>query len=195
MNTEGLKCNRCGAELKVLDEMTDGFEEYYGTSTVLICPNCGATFECLEPSEERKSEYDFYKDGEPIDGRLDEPDLANGHCINCGHVVSMSNNFMLSDYDEEITNPDDDKMNFVLNECPYCGMNETRWDTAENEKKDFPYWEDDNKLKELLKGYDLYYVIHFWAKSNDKIKDFPFENQEVADELRKLAKMYDEKTK
>jgi hypothetical protein len=51
----------------------------------------------------------------------------------------MANNFMLSDYDDTVTE-DDDKMNFVLNECPYCGMNEVRWDNSDNERKVFPYW-------------------------------------------------------
>ena len=29
--------------------------------------------------------------------------------------------------------------------CPYCGMEEVRWDTAENEKKDYPYWQEEEK--------------------------------------------------
>jgi hypothetical protein len=50
---------------------------------------------------------------------------------------------MLSDYDDTITDENDDKMNFVLNQCPYCGMQEIRWDNSENEKKHYPYWKED----------------------------------------------------
>ena len=98
-------------------------------------------------SESEKSEFPFYDNGEEdISLRRDEPDIMNGYCTNCGHSVSMSNNFMLSDYDDTITDDNDDKMNFVLGQCPYCGMYEVRWDTAENDKKNFPYWnEDDNE--------------------------------------------------
>lgn len=143
MNTENIKCNRCGHILEVAEVWDEDMDEYYGPSTYLKCPYCGAEFECVEPSQSEKKNFDFYKDGEPIDGRLEVPDIMNGHCINCGHPVSMSNNFMLSDFDDTITDDKDDKMNFVLGQCPYCGMNETRWDTAENEKKDFDYWKED----------------------------------------------------
>jgi hypothetical protein len=64
----------------------------------------------------------------------------------------MSNNFMLSDYDDTITDENDDKMNFILNQCPYCGMQEVRWDNCENEKKHFPYWKEDVESEELLKN-------------------------------------------
>ena len=78
-------------------------------------------------------------------GRITEPDILNGHCTNCGHTVHVSNNFMLSDYDDSIIDENDDKMNFIMNQCPYCGMEEVRWDTAENEKKDYPYWQEEEK--------------------------------------------------
>lgn len=196
MNTENLYCNRCSCQLEVVD-VIDSDSEDYGKTTYLHCPNCGADFECTECAESEKSHYDFYKDDEPIEGRLTEPDIMNGHCLNCGHSVSMSGNFMLSDYDPDIKDIDDDKMNFVLGTCPYCGMNEIRWDTAENDKYQYPYWSDDNKLRESLKDYELYYVIHQWAKVNEKFKDnvYMYENQEVADELRKIAKSYDETNK
>ena len=54
---------------------------------------------------------------------------------------------MLSDYDDTIDNDDDDKMNFILNQCPYCGMQEVRWDNSDNEKKIYPYWKDDLESK------------------------------------------------
>jgi len=137
MITEGLKCVRCGHELEVED--IQDFDDEIGTTTILFCPYCGAIYEETEPLDEDKQNYEFYKDGMDISGRLDEPDIMNGHCLNCGHKVSMANNFMLSDYDDTVTE-DDDKMNFVLNECPYCGMNEVRWDNSDNESKVFPYW-------------------------------------------------------
>jgi hypothetical protein len=95
--------------------------------------------------------YDTVRDGN-ISGRITEIDILNGHCTNCGHIVSMSNNFMLSDYDDTITDENDDKMNFILNQCPYCGMQEVRWDNCENEKKYFPYWKEDVESEELLKN-------------------------------------------
>ena len=142
MITTGIKCNRCLEEL-VLEEIFDGDYEI-GSTYNFVCPNCGARFECTEVTDDEKQDYEFYENGEEdISGRLDEEDIMNGHCINCGHKVSMCNNFMLSDYDDTITDDDDDKMNFVLNQCPYCGMQEVRWDTAENEKKHYPYWKED----------------------------------------------------
>ena len=142
MIAEGVICTRCAHELE-LEDIWEG-EEDYGNTYVFYCPYCGARYECTEVPESERDEYDFYKDGEEdISMRIDEPDIMNGHCTNCGHNVSMSNNFMLSDYDDSITNEDDDKMNFILNQCPYCGMQEVRWDNSENEKKLYPYWKED----------------------------------------------------
>lgn len=142
MITEGVICTRCAHELE-LEDIWEG-EEDYGNTYVFHCPYCGARYECTEVSESERSEYDFYANGEEdISMRIDEPDIMNGHCTNCGHNVSMSNNFMLSDYDDSITNEDDEKMNFILNQCPYCGMQEVRWDNSENEKKLYPYWKED----------------------------------------------------
>lgn len=144
MVKDGIKCNRCLHEL-VLEEVFDGDYEV-GPTYYFVCPNCGARFECTEVTEDEKKDYEFYNGGnEDISGRLQEIDIMNGHCINCGSKVSMCNNFMLSDYDDTITDDDDDKMNFVLNQCPYCGMQEVRWDTAENEKKYYPYWNEDEE--------------------------------------------------
>ena len=142
MITEGVICTRCAHELE-LEDIWEG-EEDYGNTYVFHCLYCGAKYECTEVPESERDEYEFYKDGEEdISMRIDEPDIMNGHCTNCGHHVSMSNNFMLSDYDDSITNKDDDKMNFILNQCPYCGMQEVRWDNSENEKKLYPYWKED----------------------------------------------------
>ena len=144
MITEGVICTRCAHELE-LEDIWEG-EEDYGNTYVFHCPYCGAKYECTEVPESERDEYEFYKDGEEdISMRIDEPDIMNGHCTNCGHHVSMGNNFMLSDYDDSITNKDDDKMNFILNQCPYCGMQEVRWDNSENEKKLYPYWKEDLK--------------------------------------------------
>ena len=142
MITEGVICTRCAHELE-LEDIWEG-EEDYGNTYVFHCPYCGAKYECTEVPESERDEYEFYKDGEEdISMRIDEPDIMNSHCTNCGHHVSMSNNFMLSDYDDSITNEDDDKMNFILNQCPYCGMQEVRWDNSENEKNIYPYWKED----------------------------------------------------
>lgn len=165
MKTENLKCNRCGHILEV-DEVLDYDDNTEGITTYLKCPYCGVELECTEPAEDDKMNFAFYRDGEPIDGRYNDIDIMNGHCTNCGHEVSMSGNFMLSDYDEEITSDDDDKMNFVLNECPYCGMHEVRWDTSENDKKEYEYWAEDNWLHEHMNGYDLEYLLHVWEEEN-----------------------------
>ena len=142
MITEGVICTRCAHELE-LEDIWEG-EEDYGNTYVFHCPYCGARYECTEVPESKRDEYEFYKDGnEDISMRIDEPDIMNGHCMNCGHHVSVSNNFMLSDYDDSITDENDDKMNFILNQCPYCGMQEVRWDNSENEKKIYPYWKED----------------------------------------------------
>ena len=151
MNTDNVKCTRCMEDL-ILEYIDEGVEGEIGPTYNFICPNCGARYECTEPCEEEKKDFDFYKDGEDISGRITEIDIMNGHCTNCGHSVSMSNNFMLSDYDDTITDENDDKMNFILNQCPYCGMQEVRWDNCENEKKHFPYWKEDVESEELLKN-------------------------------------------
>ena len=143
MITEGLICTRCCKPLKLEEEYDTGSEDY-GFEYDFVCPHCGARYECIEVSDTEKSEYPFYDDGkEDIYSRIKETDIMNGHCTNCGHEVSMSSNFMLSDYDDTITDENDDKMNFVLNQCPYCGMYETRWDVSENEKKNYPYWKEE----------------------------------------------------
>lgn len=137
MKTENLKCTRCFNDL-IVEEVVDDVN-----LTELICPNCGARYTCYEPEESERMEYDFYKNGEDISGRITEPDIYNSHCTNCGHHVYVVNNFMLSDYDDTITDDDDDCMNYIICECPNCGMNEERWDTPENQKKHFPYWKED----------------------------------------------------
>lgn len=143
MITEGLICNRCAHPLELIDTF-DYEDEDYGIMYLLRCNHCGAEFECTEVPEKERSQYPFYENGEEdISMRIDEIDIMNGHCTNCGHRVSMSNNFMLSDYDDTITDEKDDKMNFVLNQCPYCGMQEVRWDTAENEKPNLQYWQEE----------------------------------------------------
>lgn len=140
MKTENLICHRCGKLLEVTDIMES--IDCYGCITYLHCSYCGADFECAECSNEEKQKYDFYRGDEPIDNRLSIPDIMNEHCINCGHKVFVSNNFMLSDYDDNISDYDD-KMNYVLGTCEYCGMNETRWDVSEHEKLDYEYWKED----------------------------------------------------
>ena len=142
MITEGVICTRCAHELE-LEEVLEGDVDY-GQTYMFHCTYCGARYECTEVPEEERKDYPFYENGEEdISMRIEEPDIMNGHCTNCGHKVSMSNNFMLSDYDNTITDENDDKMNFVLNQCPYCGMQEIRWDNSENEKKHYPYWKED----------------------------------------------------
>lgn len=143
MKTENLKCVRCFHDLEV-EEVID-FDDEIGNVTNLFCPYCGARYEVTEPKEEDKKNYDFYRDGEDIDQRYDKADPMNGHCLNCGHQIHVSNNFMLSDYDDTITDDDDDKMNFIMTECPNCGCSEVRWDTSENEHKIFPYWKEENE--------------------------------------------------
>ena len=164
MKTEGLKCHRCGHELEVQD--IQNFDEERGEYTFLHCPHCGADYEVDEPADEEKKDFDFYKDGEDTDGRFEGIDTMNEHCLNCGHKIYVGSNFMLSDYDPSIKDIDDDKMNFCMNTCPHCGCTEIRWDNSENEKKYYPYWQEDNDLYEQLKDRALEYVVHVWAKVN-----------------------------
>jgi len=143
MITEGIICTRCGKLIELINTEDIGDEEY-GLEYTFKCNHCGAIYECTEVAEKYKKDYPFYENEEEnIWQRQIEPDIMNGHCINCGGNVSVSNNFMLSDYDETITDEKDDKMNFVLNQCPNCGMQEVRWDTSETEKKDYPYWHNE----------------------------------------------------
>lgn len=182
MKTEGLKCNRCGHDLDV-EEVVDFEDKGESVVTNLRCPYCGAYFECMEVPESEKMEWDFYKDGEPTNGRFTEIDIMNSHCMNCGHSISMSGNFMLSDIDDTITDDDDDKMSFETNQCPYCGMMEVRWDNSENEKRDLDYWSEDNWLYDHLKDYDLGYLLHIWAEVNGYL-----EGDEKRKELGELLK-------
>ena len=144
MITEGVFCTRRGNKL-TLDEIIDIGDDDYGPQYNFTCENCGAKYECTEVPEKEKKNYEFYEhEKENVFLRREEPDIMNGYCSNCGHHVSMCNNFMLSDYDETIESlSDDDKMNFILNQCPFCGMQEVRWDNSENEKKQFPYWKEE----------------------------------------------------
>jgi DNA-directed RNA polymerase subunit RPC12/RpoP len=144
MNITNLKCTRCMHDLEV-EEFLASEDPEFGNTTFLICPYCGAKYECTEAPENEKDKYEFYQNGEDIDGRITEPDILNGHCTNCGHKVTVSNNFMLSDYDDTITDENDDKMNFIMNECPYCGMCEVRWDNSNNEREVFPYWKENQQ--------------------------------------------------
>lgn len=144
MITEGIICTRCGHNLELIDVWNVVTE--FGETYIFYCPHCGARYECTEVAETERENYDFYKDGEEdISMRISEPDIMNGHCTNCGHEVSMGSNFMLSDYDDTITDENDNKMNFVLNQCPYCGMQEVRWDCSENERKIYPYWKEEKE--------------------------------------------------
>lgn len=106
MITEGVICTRCANELELLD-ICEGDEEV-GNTYVFCCPHCGARYECTEVPEQERKDYDFYANGEEdISMRICEPDIFNVYCTNCGHRVSVSNNFMLSDYYDTIDNDDE----------------------------------------------------------------------------------------
>lgn len=140
MKTENLYCHRCGNPLETTLVDTEVCESAY---YVFLCPHCGAEYEVYDPED--KSEYPFYPD-EDISSRVgpEGMHIENNICLNCGHQVVCSDNFMLSDYFTEDISLDDDKMNFVLSTCQHCGISEIRWDTSENEKKKYPYWSEDN---------------------------------------------------
>jgi len=147
MVLDGLKCVRCLHELELV-ESVDFEDDETGITHYFHCPYCGADFEITEPTEEQKKEYDFWKDPEGHLARIDHQDVFNGHCINCGHKIGVSGNFMLSDYDDT-TKESADKMNFVLTTCENCGCSEVRWDTSEDDQKIYPYWK---KAKEENKN-------------------------------------------
>ena len=60
-------------------------------------------------------------------------------CIRCNHNLILESNFMLSDFDETLTEEDDDAM-VTYAHCPYCGARYELTDTPESEKKNYPYW-------------------------------------------------------
>lgn len=144
MITEGLKCARCMHDLVVLESYNFWGDEY-GMTTILQCPHCGASYECTEPNDEDKMEYQFYQNNQPTDGRLQEEDIMNEHCLNCGEKIFVTGNNMLSDFDETVKDDDDDAMSYNMCTCPNCGMIEVRWDTPENDKKNYPYWSEEEK--------------------------------------------------
>lgn len=135
-----MKCPRCCTTLKVEDECID---EMYGSNYFLTCPYCGFAIDIKEPEKGELPDFPFYEEGEPIEGRLTQPDVQNDHCINCGHEIHVIGNFMLSEFDESVE-PDgpDDKMDFEFMCCEYCGISETRWDASDNDREKFPYWKE-----------------------------------------------------
>lgn len=141
MKTENLFCHRCGSPMTadLIDESTDGYGAYW----YIECPHCGAVYEVTEPTDEEKKKYEFWKD-EDISKRVGNEGghIMNDICINCGEKVFVGNNFMYSDYDEEV-DEGDDKMNYCLNTCSHCGCDEVRWDTSENDKQHLDYWKSD----------------------------------------------------
>ena len=62
-------------------------------------------------------------------------------CIRCGHDLIIGSNFMRSDLEGDI-DPDDDAM-ITYATCPYCGAQYELTDVSENEKKDYPYWNEE----------------------------------------------------
>lgn len=135
-----LRCPRCAITLKLEEILVD---EECGSTYILECPYCGFDIDVKEPEKVELSDYPFYEEGEPIEGRLTQPDVQNDHCINCGHEIHVIGNFMLSDYDKNIEpEGSDDKMSFEFMNCKYCGVSETRWDASDNDRKKFPYWKE-----------------------------------------------------
>jgi len=122
-------------------------DEEMGNVYTFECPYCGARFEISVPNDEQKKNYEFWKDRD-TDFRLDEIDIMNGHCLNCGHKVGVTGNFMLSDYEGYDLPDSKDKMNFVLTQCENCGCEEVRWDTSEEDHEIFPYWKQEDEENE-----------------------------------------------
>ena len=128
MITKGLKCGCCGADLKVDEVMPEEmFDDELGERTFLVCENCGVRYDVSEPSSENKKNFEFYSiGGEDIGGRVDS-DVMNEHCLNCGHRIYVTGNFMLSDLWDDVKE-EDDMMSFNMSQCPYCGCEEVRWE-------------------------------------------------------------------
>jgi DNA-directed RNA polymerase subunit RPC12/RpoP len=62
-------------------------------------------------------------------------------CMRCGHDLIIGGNFMLSEVTGTELDEDDDAM--VTNaSCPHCGASYELYDTPENEKPNYPYWDD-----------------------------------------------------
>jgi ribosomal protein S27AE len=63
-------------------------------------------------------------------------------CMRCGHDLIIGGNFMLSEVTGTELDDDDDAM--VTNaSCPHCGASYELYDTPENEKPNYPYWDDE----------------------------------------------------
>ena len=61
--------------------------------------------------------------------------------MRCGHDLIIGGNFMLSEVTGTELDEDDDAM--VTNaSCPHCGASYELYDTPENEKPNYPYWDD-----------------------------------------------------
>ena len=54
-------------------------------------------------------------------------------CTRCAHELEL----------EDIWEGEEDYGNTYVFYCPYCGMQEVRWDNSENEKNIYPYWKED----------------------------------------------------
>ena len=66
-------------------------------------------------------------------------------CMRCGHDLIIGGNFMMSDVTGENLDEDDDAM--ITNaSCPHCGASYEWCDTPENEKPNYPYWDDEVRV-------------------------------------------------
>ena len=65
--------------------------------------------------------------------------------MRCGHDLIIGGNFMMSDVTGENLDEDDDAM--ITNaSCPHCGASYELYDTPENEKPNYPYWDDEVRV-------------------------------------------------
>ena len=130
MEVKNIICERCGHQMVVgaTEEMGDGIE------TRLFCPHCGIVIELYDSEEFSLSDYEIYD--VPL-----ECNMNNHYCIRCGNKLKIDSNGCLSDRIDTIDACcDDDKMSLIFHPCSNCGICDERWDTSENEKCIFPYW-------------------------------------------------------
>lgn len=127
-------CYICGHELmwdKDADNcfLTEDIGEGYFTEEIR-CPECGALHRAW-----------VRKDDDCVIGGIS--DQGFGNCIHCGSTLAWSGDFMRSDYDDTITNEDDDSIVRNLT-CSGCGCEVEVEEPSLNEMKSgkYPHWED-----------------------------------------------------
>lgn len=66
------------------------------------------------------------------------------HCFRCGHELIIEGNYMGSDMGDCSEDEDEDYMVTTMS-CPYCGARMECADISNNQKKEYPYFQETEK--------------------------------------------------